>query len=159
VRNVDAGTVGTEAGVSQRVGRLSADASVAWVRGANDTDALPLAQTPPVDGRLTLTWNADRWSAGGLLRAVAGQDRVAIGQGSIVGQDIATTPGFTVLSLNGAWKLASIGTLAVGVDNVLDRAYVEHISRQGASVPGFALQTAQVPEPGRTWWIRLNVRH
>jgi iron complex outermembrane receptor protein len=159
VRNVEAGTVGTEAGVSQRVGRLSADASVAWVRGANETDDLPLAQTPPVDGRLTLAWNADRWSAGGLLRAVASQDRVAIGQGTIVGQDITTTPGFTVLSLNGAWRLASIGTIAVGVDNVLDRAYAEHISRQGASVPGFALQTAQVPEPGRTWWIRLNVRH
>ncbi len=159
VRNVDAGTVGTEAGASQRFGRLSADASVAWVRGSNETDNVPLAQTPPVDGRLTLAWNADRWSVGGLLRAVAGQDRVAIGQGTIVGQDIAATPGFTVLSLNGAWKLASIGTVAVGVDNVLDRAYAEHISRQGASVPGFALQTAQVPEPGRTWWIRLNVRH
>ena len=159
VRNVDARTIGAEAGASQRVGALLADVSVAWVRGSNVTDARPLAQTPPLDARLSVSWQGTRWSVGSLLRAVASQDRIAIGQGSIVGQDVAATPAFGVLSLNASWKVLSFGTLSLGVDNALDTTYAEHISRQAASIPGFALQTRQVREPGRTWWVRLGVRH
>ncbi len=158
VRSVDVRTAGIEAGASQRVGRWLADASVAWVRGANRTDERPLAQTPPLDARLSIAYERARWSAGGLLRAAARQDRIAIGQGTIVGQDLSATPAFAVVSLNGAWKMASLGTLTLGVDNVLDTTYAEHISRQGASIPGYALQARQVREPGRTWWVRLNVR-
>lgn len=158
-RSIDARTFGAETGLSQRIGRLSSDASVAWTRGSNETDARPLAQTPPLDARLSATYDGGRWSAGALVRAVAAQRRVARNQGNIVGQDIGPTPGFAVLSLNGGWRIAPTTSLAVGLDNVLDRNYAEHISRQGAAVPGFALQTAQLREPGRTWWIRLNVRH
>lgn len=157
-RNVDAGTAGVESGVSQRIGRFNSDLSVAWTRGTNLTDDLPLAQTPPLDARLSATYDFGRWSAGALVRAVAEQQRVAINQGNIVGQDVAATPGFAVVSLNAGWRVAPFTSLAVGVDNVLDRAYSEHISRQGAAIPGFAVQTGQLREPGRTWWVRLNVR-
>lgn len=158
VRNVDARTAGFEAGATQRVGRWLADVAVAWVRGTNTTDDRPLAQVPPLDARLSLAYERNRWSAGGLVRGAAAQDRVAIGQGTIVGQDVTATPAFAVVALNGAWKATSFGTITVGVDNLLDARYAEHISRQGAAIPGFALQTSQVPEPGRTWWIRLNLR-
>ncbi len=158
VRNVDVRTSGLEAGASHRLGGVLADVSVAWTGGTNRTDARPLAQTPPLDARLSIAYERARWSAGGLLRAAAAQHRVAIGQGTIVGQDVAATPAFAVLSLNGAWRMTSFGALTVGVDNVLDTAYAEHISRQGAAIPGYALQTRQVREPGRTFWVRLNVR-
>lgn len=157
-RNVEARTVGAESGISQRFGRLTSELSVAWTRGSNRTDGLPLAQTPPVDTRLSATYDGGRWSAGALLRAVGAQRRIAVNQGTIVGQDVAATPGFAVASLNAGWTLSSFSTLAVGVDNLLDRDYAEHISRQGVAIPGFALQTGQLREPGRTWWVRVNVR-
>jgi iron complex outermembrane receptor protein len=157
-RNIDARSHGAEGGVSQRVGRVSTDVSLAWTRGTNRTDALPLAQTPPLDARLSTTYDGGRWSVGGLVRAVAAQRRVALNQGNIVGQDVTATPGFAVMSVNAGWKLAAATSLAVGIDNLLDRDYAEHISRQGAAIPGFAVQTGQLREPGRTWWVRLNVR-
>jgi iron complex outermembrane receptor protein len=157
-RNVDARTHGAEGGLSQRVGRVSTDVSLAWTRGTNRTDDLPLAQTPPLDARLSATYDGGRWSAGGLLRAVAAQRRIALNQGNIVGQDVTATPGFAVVSVNAGWRLARTTSLAVGIDNLLDRDYAEHISRQGAAIPGFAVQTGQLREPGRTWWVRLNVR-
>lgn len=158
-RNVDARTIGAEAGASRRLGALLADLSMAWVRGANTTDDRPLAQMPPLDARLSLAWDRPTWAAGTLVRAVAAQRRVAPGQGTIAGQDIAATPAFGVVSLNGSWKARRWATLHVGVDNVLGTTYAEHISRQGAAIPGYALQTRQVREPGRTWWVRLGLRH
>lgn len=157
-RNIDARSAGAEAGVTQRLGLFTADASVAWVRGTNRTDDLPLAQTPPVDARVALAYAGTRLSGGVLVRMAARQDRVAINQGTIVGQDFAATPGFAVTSIHGGWRLPFGATLAAGVDNVFDVDYAEHISRQGAAIPGFLLQTAQLREPGRTLWVRLNVR-
>ena len=90
------------------------------------------------------------------MRAVARQDRVAIGQGNIVGQDIGATSGFVVVSLNASWRFRVWGRLSAGVDNLFDRTYAEHISRSGAMVAGYE-QTTRVNEPGRTLWTRLDV--
>jgi len=155
-RNVDATTRGGEAGLGWRFAEhWKADASVACVRGENDTDSRPLAQLPPLESRLALTYAQPVWSAGALLRVVARQDRVAVNQGNIVGQDLGETPGFAVFSLNGSWKPTAHLRLSAGVDNVLDRTYAEHLSKAGAAVSGF-VQTTRVNEPGRTLWVKLD---
>ncbi|MCC7126215.1 MAG: TonB-dependent copper receptor [Acidobacteria bacterium] len=158
-RNVDARSVGGEFTVTQRIGAAwIVDGTMAYVRGSNRTDDLPLAQLPPLETRVNVQYQRDRWSLGGLARLVDAQDRVALGQGTIVGRDFAATRGFNVLSFNGGWKATSLLLVSLGVDNVLNETYAEHISRQGASIPGFAPQIAQVREPGRTAWVRLSVR-
>jgi len=158
-RNIDARTVGAEAGVTQRFGTgWSADGSLAWVRGTNVTDGGALAQIPPLETRLGLQYDHARLSLGALARLVAAQDRIAVNQGTIVGQDFRATEGFAVLSANAGWRLTSALQLTAGVDNLLNETYAEHISRQGASIPGFAVQTGQVREPGRTAWLRLSVK-
>lgn len=156
-RNVDATTRGGEAGLAWRFAAdWKLDASLACVRGENDTDARPLAQLPPLESRLALAYTRPTWSAGALLRAVARQDRVAINQGNIVGQDLGATPGFAVFSLHGSWKPTAHTRLSAGIDNLFDRAYAEHLSKSGAMVPGF-VQTARVNEPGRTLWLKFDV--
>jgi iron complex outermembrane receptor protein len=158
-RNIDARTLGAESGLTQRFGDgWSVDGSLAWVRGANETDGGPLAQMPPLESRLTLQYEGARWSLGALARLVAAQRRVALDQGTIVGQDFGATDGFRVLSANAGWRPTPSLLVTAGVDNLLDATYAEHISRQGASVPGFAVQTGQVREPGRTAWVRVQVR-
>lgn len=157
-RNVRASTAGLETGLTHRVGQAwTFDGAVAYVRGTNLTDRRPLAQMPPLDGRLSAQYDRGRWSAAGLVRLVAAQRRVAVNQGTIVGQDFRETPGFSVVSVNAGWRLTSMLSVTGGVDNVFDTAYAEHISRQGAMIPGFAMQTAQIREPGRAAWVRLNV--
>jgi iron complex outermembrane receptor protein len=158
-RNVDARTAGFEAGLTERVGAWwTFDGSVAWVRGTNITDDRPLAQIPPLDAKVSAQYARGRLALAGLARAAARQRRVALNQGTIVGQDFSETPGFHVFSANAAWTLTPRLQVTAGVDNLFNAAYAEHISRQGASIPGFATPIAQVREPGRTAWIRLSVR-
>jgi iron complex outermembrane receptor protein len=157
VRNIDATTLGGEAGLTWRLGQgLRLSPSLAYVRGENRTDDHPLAQLPPLESRLSLDWENRSWSAGSLLRLVADQDRYAAGEGNIAGQDLGPTPGFAVFSLNAGWKPRPDARLAAGVDNLFDRRYAEHLSRAGDLVPGFA-QTTRVEEPGRTLWMKATV--
>lgn len=157
-RNVDARTVGLEASAGRDLGaHLKLDATLAYVRGENRTDSVPLAQLPPLEGRLIAAWDNQVWSFGGLVRLVARQGRVAANQGNIVGQDIGATGGFGVLSLNGGWKPHKVLQLSAGIDNLLDKTYAEHISRSAVAVPGYALQTTRVNEPGRNLWLKASV--
>lgn len=158
-RNIDASTWGGEAALGWRfTEHWKADATLSWVHGDNDTDHLPLAQLPPVEGRLTLAYTESTWSVGSLIRTVAAQNRVAVNQGNIVGQDIGPSTGFAVFSLNASWNPWAHARLSAGVDNLLDRTYAEHISRAGSAVAGFT-QTTRVNEPGRTLWIKLDLTY
>ncbi|MFA7386263.1 MAG: TonB-dependent copper receptor [Thiohalobacteraceae bacterium] len=157
VRNIEATTWGGEAGIDYRLtDTWKADASLAYVRGDNDTDGTALAQLPPLELRLGLGYDNGTWSAGSLLRLVTEQDRVDIGKGNIVGQDIGRTPGFGVFSLNAGYRPKKGILIAAGVDNLFDKTYAEHISRSGAMIAGFE-QTTRVNEPGRNLWIKLSV--
>ncbi len=155
-RNIDASSFGGEAGLAWHPDEhWELDTSLAWVRGENDTDARPLAQLPPLEARLALAYTRNNWSAGGLLRTVAAQDRVAVNQGNIVGQDIGRSPGFVVVSLNASRQVSSHVRVSAGIDNLLDRTYAEHISRAGSAIAGFT-QTIRVNEPGRILWLKLD---
>lgn len=156
-RNIRARTRGGEAGATWRLtSAWKLDASLAAVRGENETDARPLAQLPPFESRLALAYTRPAWSTGALWRAVARQNRVAIGQGNIVGQDLGPTAGFSTLALHASRKLGEHARISAGLDNVFDRTFAEHLSRAGALISGFE-QTTRVNEPGRTAWVRLDL--
>ena len=153
-RNIDARTWGMEAGVHHAFDpQWKGQASLAWVRGSNRTDDLALAQLPPLEARLALDWEGGRWSAGGLLRLVSAQKHYALDQGNIVGQDVAPTGGFGVMSLHGGYRWREGVQLTAGVDNLFDKTYAESVSRAGALVSGYE-QTTRVNEPGRTLWVK-----
>lgn len=157
VRNVDATTWGGEAGLSYAfASNWKADATLAYVHGDNDTDGTVLAQLPPLEGRLGLSYDNKIWSAGTLLRLVSEQDRFDVNKGNIVGQDIGRTAGFGVFSVNGGYRPKKGTLVTAGIDNILDKTYAEHISRGGAMVTGFT-QTTRVNEPGRNMWVKLNI--
>jgi iron complex outermembrane receptor protein len=108
------------------------------------------------ESRINLSWNEANWNVGGLIRAVAAQNRIDLGKGNIVGQDTGSTAGFTIFSLNAAYKPSKNSQLSIGVDNLFDRSYAEHISRAGAMVGGY-LQTSKINEPGRTLWLKGQI--
>ena len=132
--------------------------SVVYVRGENDTLDLPLAQTPPLEGRLGVDYTTGPWTFGSLVRMVAKQDRASPGYGNIVGMDLGTTPGFATLALNTSYKPNKAWQISAGVDNLLDKTYAEHVSRGGASVEGFT-QTTRINEPGRFWWLKVTAEY
>jgi iron complex outermembrane receptor protein len=157
-RNVDVATMGFEADLARRLTEnLGADVTLAYVRSDNNTDHTPLAQQPPIEGRVGLNYRGERFSLGGLARIVGRQDRVAIGFGNIVvnGMDLGPTGGFCVFSINGGYLFRQMFMLSGGIDNLLDRTYAEHISQAGVMIPDF-VQTTRVNEPGRTLWLKVD---
>ncbi|HEX2862402.1 MAG TPA: TonB-dependent copper receptor [Lacunisphaera sp.] len=158
-RNSDSQACGGEATIAWKfAGGWTFDGSVSAVRGKNRSDRLPLAQQPPLEGRLGVSYATTRWSVGSLVRLAARQDRFALNQGNIAGQDLGPSAGFATLALNGAWKPAASMQVSVGVDNVLDRTYAEHLSRGGAMVAGFPAPTLRLNEPGRNWWTKVDFK-
>ena len=61
-----------------------------------------------------------------------------------------------MLSANMNWQLDKSWKLAIGVDNLLDKTYAEHISSSGATIAGYE-QVDRVNEPGRVFWLQSNL--
>jgi len=131
--------------------------SLAYTRGSNDTDGTPLAQVPPLESRLSLTYENQHVSVTGLVRAVAAQSRVDPGRGNIAGQDIGRSPGFATLALNASYRPHKKVLLSAGIDNLLNRTYAEHLNRRAAPVAGYASQLGRINEPGRSVWAKVDV--
>ena len=160
VSNIDATIAGGELGASYRFNRnWKGDASLAYAWGKNRSDDRAMPQIPPLEGRLGLTYERENWSTSGLWRVVASQGRVAENQGTVVGKDFDESAGFGVLAVNGAYRLDQHFKLSAGVDNLLDKAYSEHLNLAGsAGFPDYGLDaTRRVNEPGRTYWARLDI--
>lgn len=152
-RNVEAERLGGEiSGRVELAPRLAIDGSVSYVRVENTTDDRPVAEVPPLEGRVALTWRADRWSAAGAVRAAAKQTRVDADPMTGSGLDTGETPSWAVLDLSGSLRLGFGFDLVAGIDNLLDETYATHLNR--ASV--FDPVPVQVNEPGRVLWARLR---
>ncbi|RFF30497.1 TonB-dependent copper receptor [Wenzhouxiangella sediminis] len=153
-RSVDATTFGAEADWRLALDeRFSVGGSLAWVRSDNDSDGRPLAQTPPLEATFSVDYDDAHWFGGALLRAVARQDRIHPGYGTIYSLDTTPTPGFAVTSFYVGRHLAGRWTLTAGLDNVFDRRYAEHLQRGAAELGALA---GRIPEPGRTAWLQLK---
>ncbi|WP_394204043.1 TonB-dependent copper receptor [Shewanella waksmanii] len=156
--NIDATIWGAEIGVTYEFNdNWSTISSISYSHGDNDTDSTPLGQISPLEGRISINYENDNWTAGLLWRLVAAQDRIALGQGNISGQDLAKSSGFGTLAINGSWQHDDI-LISFGIENLFDITYAEHISRSGAGndIPG-SEPLFQVNEPGRTAWVKLDL--
>ena len=157
-RNVDATIAGAEVGMGyQFTDALQADMSAMYAWGENTTDNTPLPQISPLEGRLNLRYVQDRYTLGALLRVVDGQSRISKDEGNIVGYDLKESSGFGVLSLNGSYNLNKSVDVSVGIDNVLDKTYTEHLNKMGAAGTGLP-SDQQFNNIGRNYWARISMK-
>ncbi|CAH9060154.1 hypothetical protein PSECIP111951_02214 [Pseudoalteromonas holothuriae] len=157
-RNIDAETLGFEADINYHLTKYwQAAASFSYVRGSNLTDHIALAQQPPLQMRVTLDYEQKTWRVGMLWHVAAAQHRVAPAQGNIAGQDITPTSGYGTLSLNAQYNLSKGVDWSMGVDNLFDKIYAQHLSKSGSAVSGYQ-QIDKVNEAGLTLWSNINWR-
>ena len=158
IDNIDAQIAGAEVGASYQITDNwvgNASLAYAWGRNADDNEALP--QIPPLEANVGLTYARDAYSVGGLWRGVAAQNRTALEKGNVVGQDLESSSGFGVFSLNGAYHASNHLTLSVGVDNVFDTTYTEHLNLAGNAAFGYPADMDRgINEPGRMVWARAD---
>ena len=157
-RNVDAVIAGAEAGIGYQFSdAIQADVSAMYAWGENTTDNTPLPQISPLEARGNLRYIQDNYTLGAYWRLVDGQNRISEREGNIVGYDVKKSAGFGTLSLNGTYHFANGVDLSVGVDNVLDRTYAEHLNKMGSSGFGFAANE-QFNNIGRNYWARVSMK-
>ena len=157
-KNVDATIAGAEVGIGyQFTDALQADVSAMYAWGENTTNNTPLPQISPLEGRLNLRYVQDKYTLGALLRVVDGQSRISEREGNIVGYDLKESSGFGVLSLNSSYNLSKGVDVSVGIDNVLDKTYTEHLNQMGNAGLGFAANQ-QFNNIGRNYWARISMK-
>ncbi|EAM8864235.1 TonB-dependent copper receptor [Salmonella enterica] len=157
-RNVDATIAGAEAGMGyQFTDAIQADVSAMYAWGENTTDNTPLPQIAPLEARVNLRYVQDNYTLGAYWRLVDGQNRISEREGNIVGYDVQKSAGFGTLSLNGTYHIADGVDLSVGVDNVLDKTYTEHLNKMGNAGVGLST-TEQFNNIGRNYWARVSMK-
>ncbi len=157
-KNVDATIAGAEAGIGYDfTDAIQADVSAMYAWGENTDTHKPLPQIAPLEGRLNVRYVQDKYTFGLLWRVVAKQDRISLHQGNIVGYDMNESKSFNTLALNASYNLAKDINIAVGVDNVFDKGYTEHLNKAGSSGFGFASEE-QFNNIGRNYWARMSMK-
>lgn len=157
-RNVDATIAGAEVGVAyQLTDQIQADISAMYAWGENTTDHTALPQIAPLEGRFNLRYVQEKYNLGLLWRVVAAQDRTSYREGNIIGYDLEDSKGFGTLSLNGTYNIQKDLDLSVGIDNVLNKNYAEHLNKLGSSGFGYAA-TEQFNNIGRNYWARISMK-
>ncbi len=118
-----------------------------------DTDQ-PLSRISPLSARVQALYHSGKWGAGITSNLVASQNEVCLASTDCAGLDVTKTAGYGLLDLFADYRLTSAVTLAAGIDNLFDKTYRVHESRDDVFDP----MPLQVNEPGRSVWMRLSGR-
>ncbi len=160
-RNVDATLTGGELFGSLQAGRSwTVPVSIAWVHG--DYDGTPLPEIPPLEGKLAVRFvfaaERDGWiEAGG--RLVSRQDRVDPDFVTPVppGFRENVTPGYAVFRLRAGIRLVRDLSLEGGVENLTDKLYHDHLSREVMMTSGDLSAGSELVQPGRSFYARARI--
>lgn len=130
--------------------RVTLTTSASVVRATNRETDEALYRVAPFHGLTSLAYRHDGWEATVESEWSAAQNRVATTQNE------PTTPGFGLVHLRAARTFANRIRLEVGVENVFDKRYADHLGGINR-VPGGDLAVGQrVPGPGRSFYTGMN---
>lgn len=151
-RNVDADFIGAELGAEAKLGgRFKLSGDLAYVKRTNAADDRPIAQTPPLNGKIQLDYSHTTWGGGARVRFAAGQDRIDTAM--LGATEVGASAGYGVVDAYGRYNLGKSAKVRFGVDNLLDKTYAEHVNRRNLDLSG---TIGRVNEPGRTAWLKLE---
>jgi len=165
VDNIDATIAGSEAGIVYYFDNgfnLGSNLAYSWGEKHSKGKALPhassaLPQIPPLNVNLNGGFSNDIWQVNAILQVTARQNRITKNQGTIVTQDLTSTPGFALMHLNGSYKLPYNFILSAGVDNLFDRFYYEHLNLTGIYAENYDFVNNElISSPGRTAWLKVS---
>ena len=152
-RNVDARIMGLDMDTGYDFeGPLRVDGTVSIIDGERRDIDDNLYRMPPASLLLGLTWEGEAYSLTLESQAVAEQDQI-----SVTNEEMAT-PGYVVLSAFADWQVRDGVMLSVGVENLLDHLYRDHLSGYNRNGFGDVLVGQRVPGAGRGAFLRLSLR-
>jgi len=134
--------------------RISVPAGVAYVHAQNDETDEPLPEIPPLElraaARLAFPGKHPGWvELGGTF--VDRQDRVDESFGE------NETPGFSVWHLRGRYSPIDAVAIEAGIENLFDKEYHLHVTREAALPVGDLMRGDEIPQPGRALTASVRV--
>jgi iron complex outermembrane receptor protein len=133
---------------------LSFPAAISWVRGTNETDGRDLPEIPPLEAsvaaRFEMPVEPVRLGAELGARFAARQEYVD----PEYGED--ETPGFAVLHARASIMAWDTVEVLVGVENLLDADYHEHLTREAIMAVGTLQPGDEVNAPGRSVFVMVR---
>ena len=152
-RNVNATLTGLEVSGKMRfLENWTVAAQTAFTYGQNEEDNRPLAQIPPLELTATLEKRTQDWMMGLRMRAAYRQNRADLEENNNSGLDVSETAGYAVFDLYGEILSFEPMTISLGITNLFDKVYANHLSRSNSFDP----DVVQVNEPGRAFFIRAH---
>ena len=152
--NVDARLYGIEADIAYRIDEnLTLGTAFTWLQGENRDDNQDLSRISPLELKTTLDYQKQQWKAGVEWKLVAAQNNVCLSSDpNCGGQDVRQTPGYGLVNLHGEYASDNGMTIAMGIDNLFDKDYTLHESRDYV----LDANPIQVAEPGQNIWLRVS---
>lgn len=111
------------------------------------------AQITPLQGKLGLAWKAHEYvNFESDMRFAFKQSRVDTDPTIGTGRDYGKTSGYAVLDLSATITKLKPASFKIGVSNLFDQKYANHLSRSNISDP----TQVRVNEPGRSFYIKAK---
>lgn len=150
--NVDAEFYGLDLDFSVRPApRIVIDGTVNYVRAVRVDIDDDLYRIPPLNGRISLAYEGDRFTIGGELTGAADQDDISLSN------DEEPSEGYVIAGLFGQYRLSDTVTIEAGIENVFDTFYQPHLAgRNGVGASDLPLGE-RLPSYGRGVWLRASV--
>jgi iron complex outermembrane receptor protein len=150
-RNVDAERWGAELEADLTLlNHFRLYGTLAYIHTKNTDENRPLPLTPPLTSTIGIEWNQKHWTLGTALNMTATQERIEDRSPLEVGK----TSGWATLDLYAALRPSQYTTLRAGITNLLDHTYARHLNRANTFDP----QAVRINEPGRIFWISLEIQ-
>jgi len=134
----------------QIIDELTLDGSISHVRGRNKDTGDDLYRIAPLHGLFDLGYRRESWEGHLEWAWASAQNRVSKIQNE------PTTPGYGILNLRVAKTFADSVRVEVGVENLLDKRYADHLGGVNR-VPGGDLAMGEaIPSAGRFAYLSLG---
>ncbi|CAD83455.1 outer membrane protein OprC [Candidatus Blochmanniella floridana] len=167
IHNVYVKIYGTEMGLSYQFNDYwYGESNISYPWGWNMNDRCVLPTISPLEGRLTLQFKQKKYIVGASWRLVSSSQRI-MGISSLILPNTMLpkkclntscyTPSFEVISMYMSWKASQYYTCNIGVDNLFNQNYKEYINVSNHYSISKNSNKLSVYEPGRTWWMNVEV--
>ena len=149
--NVDAVLYGFDAPFGYQLSdKISLDGQVSYVRGERDDINDNLYRIAPLNGLLALSYTENNWALIGEVEGFAAQDEVSATNSE------KETAGYGLVNLKGRYRPQHNLELTAGIENVMDKQYVQHLAGYSRVNEGAISKGDRLPGQGRNLFITAS---
>lgn len=149
--NVDAKLYGIDINAYYLINaQLKLSTIISYVQGKRRDIDDNLYRIAPLNGQINLTYSAENWQLNTSLVLADQQDDVSITNGE------QSTSGYGIVNIDGQYYLHNDLTLRLGVDNIFDKNYQNHLGGynrvKGTDIPVMS----RLPSEGMSAWAEVT---